>query len=224
MSNRILSSNIHQPPTQLSPFDFLAQDWKSVSGRGDRSCRAGSSPPEGDRKTTRREATVQSVALPDEWAQRAWAGELCATRQKAEQWLGGKGCGNRELDEEWPGSVETRAKYKFCCSSGCLYGLCSDACGSQIILLVARPQVRTPSLVDTANNPAPQRHAAFTPSCLPPPNGTDSGTRTFHRGCTNPHGTATTDVIIATRCATDWIQLCNTMRYGHHKSSVFTPS
>eukprot|EP00913_Durusdinium_trenchii_P001902 g1760.t1 len=31
------------------------------------------------------QATVQSVALPDEWAQRAWAGELCATRQKAEQ-------------------------------------------------------------------------------------------------------------------------------------------
>jgi len=31
------------------------------------------------------QATVQSAALPDEWASRAWAGELCATRQQAEQ-------------------------------------------------------------------------------------------------------------------------------------------
>ncbi|CAL1154716.1 unnamed protein product, partial [Cladocopium goreaui] len=30
-------------------------------------------------------ATVQSAALPDEWASRAWAGELCPTRQQAEQ-------------------------------------------------------------------------------------------------------------------------------------------
>lgn len=31
------------------------------------------------------QATVQSAALPDEWASRAWAGELCPTRQQAEQ-------------------------------------------------------------------------------------------------------------------------------------------
>jgi len=31
------------------------------------------------------QATVQSAALPDEWASRAWAGELSATKPQAEQ-------------------------------------------------------------------------------------------------------------------------------------------
>ena len=57
------------------------------------------------------------------------------------------------------------------------------------------PQTRynnvTPSLVDAANHPAPKRHAEFTPASFPSPSATDSRKRTLNRGCTKPHGTAT---------------------------------
>ena len=38
-----------------------------------------------------------------------------------------------------------------------------------------------PSTVGTANHPAPHRHSAFTPTCFPSPNGTDSRKRKFHQ-------------------------------------------
>ena len=38
----------------------------------------------------------------------------------------------------------------------------------------------TPGLVGTAKHPAPQRHAALTPSCFPSASGTDSCKRAFH--------------------------------------------
>ena len=57
------------------------------------------------------------------------------------------------------------------------------------------PQARcshvTASLMCTANHPAPQRHAAFTPAGVPSPNGMDSRKRTSHRSRAKPHGTAT---------------------------------
>ena len=49
----------------------------------------------------------------------------------------------------------------------------------------------TPSAVGTANHPAPERSAAFTPACFRSPHGTDSRKHTFHRGRSKPHGTAT---------------------------------
>ena len=44
---------------------------------------------------------------------------------------------------------------------------------------------------DTTNHPAHQRHAAFTPACFALPSGTAPRKRTFHQGCANPNGTAT---------------------------------
>ena len=45
---------------------------------------------------------------------------------------------------------------------------------------------------DTANHPAHQRHAAFTPASFAPlPSGTAPRKRTFHQGRANPRGTAT---------------------------------
>ena len=44
---------------------------------------------------------------------------------------------------------------------------------------------------DTANHPAHQRRAAFTPACFALPSGTAPRKRTFHQGRANPHGTAT---------------------------------
>ena len=45
--------------------------------------------------------------------------------------------------------------------------------------------------LDTANDPAHQRHAAFTPACFALPSGTAPRKRTFHQGRANPHGIAT---------------------------------
>ena len=44
---------------------------------------------------------------------------------------------------------------------------------------------------NTANHLAHQRHAAFTPACFALPSGTAPRKRTFHQGCVNLHGTAT---------------------------------
>ena len=44
---------------------------------------------------------------------------------------------------------------------------------------------------DTKNHPAHQRHAAFTPACFALPSRTPPHTHTFHQGCANPNGTAT---------------------------------
>ena len=44
---------------------------------------------------------------------------------------------------------------------------------------------------DTANDPAHQRHAAFTPACFALPSGTAPRKRTSHQGRANPNGTAT---------------------------------
>ena len=44
---------------------------------------------------------------------------------------------------------------------------------------------------DAANDPAHQRHAAFTPACFALPSGTAPRKRTSHQGRTNPNGTAT---------------------------------
>ena len=44
---------------------------------------------------------------------------------------------------------------------------------------------------DTANHPAHQRHAAFTPPSFALLSGTAPRKRTFHQGCANPNGTAT---------------------------------
>ena len=40
---------------------------------------------------------------------------------------------------------------------------------------------------DTANHPAHQQHAAFTPACFVLPSGTAPRKRTFHQGRANPH-------------------------------------
>ena len=44
---------------------------------------------------------------------------------------------------------------------------------------------------DTKNHPAHQRHAAFTPACFALPSRTPPHKHTFHQGCANPNGTAT---------------------------------
>ena len=44
---------------------------------------------------------------------------------------------------------------------------------------------------DTTYHPAHQRHAAFTPACFALSSGTAPRKRTFHQGCANPNGTAT---------------------------------
>ena len=44
---------------------------------------------------------------------------------------------------------------------------------------------------DSANHPAHQRRAAFTPACFALPSGTAPRKRNFHQGRANPHGTAT---------------------------------
>ena len=44
---------------------------------------------------------------------------------------------------------------------------------------------------DTTNDPAHQRHAAFTPACFALPSGTAPRKHTSHQGRANPNGTAT---------------------------------
>ncbi|CAJ1442129.1 unnamed protein product [Effrenium voratum] len=46
------------------------------------------------------QATVQSSALPGEWAERAWAGELAPTKQKAEQSAAAQALQDIKADEE----------------------------------------------------------------------------------------------------------------------------
>ena len=53
---------------------------------------------------------------------------------------------------------------------------------------------------DTANNPAHQRHAAFTPACFALPSGTAPRKRTFHQGHANPRHCDITDVFRHTVC------------------------
>ena len=50
---------------------------------------------------------------------------------------------------------------------------------------------------DTANHPAHQRHAAFTPACFALPSGTAPRKRTSHQGRANPHGAATSSNVIS---------------------------
>ena len=45
--------------------------------------------------------------------------------------------------------------------------------------------------LDTANDPAHQRHAAFTPACFALPSGTAPRKRNSHQGRANPNGTVT---------------------------------
>ena len=77
---------------------------------------------------------------------------------------------------------------------------------------------------DTANHPAHQRHAAFTPACFALPSGTAPRKRSFHKGRPNPHGTAASRTYFATRSAhTLEASLSHdTARYRHSSRSPAT--
>ena len=91
----------------------------------------------------------------------------------------------------------------------------------------ARRSARTLEAIlshDTANHPAHQRHAAFTPACFALPSGTAPRKHAFLQGRTNPHGSRTlvSPHVLPTHC--NHITQYTANHPAHQRRAAFTPA